>query len=486
MSTNSTPAESTAAGTEKPSKQISMKVIAFIATLGGLLFGFDTGVIAGALPFMELPVDEGGLGLTPLTEGLVTSSLLIGAAFGALYGGRLSDRYGRRHNIIMLAVVFLIGALGCALAPNLAVLLPFRVVLGLAVGGASATVPVYLAEVAPKEYRGTLVAVDQLMIVTGQMLAYISNALWANFYGEGDAWRWMLGIASIPAIALWIGMHFMPETARWFASKGEMVKARTSLQQTRPHGHIDAELDEITALVREEEETVQYRFRDLAVPWVRRIMVIGIGIALLQQLTGVNTIMYYAPTILTETGLGTNTALTATIANGVISVIGSAVGLFLVTRIRRRKLLMTGQAIIVVALAGIALSFLWVTEPGSPESLTRSYLVLGFMLLFLLGQQGAVSPVTWVQLSEIFPLKLRGLGMGSAIFCLWVVNALISFSFPLLVAGIGAAWTFALFVLINVGTLTFSFLMVPETKHMTLEQIEEFFQHEYSGRARAH
>lgn len=455
----------------------SLRAIATVVTLGGLLFGYDTGVIAGALPFMTDSVASGGLGLTPVTEGLVTSSLLFGAAFGALYGGRLSDRYGRRHNLLGLAGIFVVGAVGTAFAPNIAVMVAARIVLGLAVGGASSTVPVYLAEIAPQDLRGRLVAVDALMIVTGQLLAFTTNAVMANVWDGHSTWRWMLLVASLPAIAMWIGMHFVPETARWYAGKGRVAEAAAVLRGTRPVGaDIAAELGGVLAVAEESAGRAKGGWADLATPWIKRVVVIGVGIAMVQQLTGINTLMYYAPTILTTTGLGTDTALTATIANGVVSVIASAVGLWLVGRLPRRRLLIIGQVGIIASLLAISTTFRLLVQPGLEAGTTPpavgSYTVLAFMLGFLLFQQGAVSPVTWVMLSEVFPLRMRGFGMGVAVFAMWIINAVISFSFPVLISTFGGAGTFLVFAAINVGTLVFTWRMVPETGHLTLEELE--------------
>jgi len=459
-----------------------MKAIALVATLGGLLFGYDTGVIAGALPFMADSVASGGLALSPVAEGFVTSSLLFGAAFGALYGGRLSDRFGRRHNIMMLAGIFFVGALGTALAPSIGAMVAARVVLGLAVGGASATVPVYLAEIAPRELRGRLVAVDQLMIVTGQLLAYSVNATLANVWDGHSTWRVMLFLCSLPAIGLWIGMHFMPETARWFACKARFGEAASVLRSTRSQGYdVKGELTEMLTVAEELAATKKGGWADLKTPWIKRLVFIGVGIAVLQQLTGVNTLMYYAPTILTKTGLGTNAALTATIANGVVSVVASAAGLWLVGCFQRRRLLIVGQFGIIASLCAIALTFGLLIQPslaaGTTPSASGSYTVLAFMLCFLVFQQGAVSPVTWIMLSEIFPMKMRGFGMGLAVFLMWIVNAIISFTFPVLISTFGGTGTFLVFALINVATIIFSWRMVPETSHLTLEELEEEFRH---------
>jgi major inositol transporter-like SP family MFS transporter len=462
-------------------KNHSVVAIAVVATLGGLLFGYDTGVIAGALPFMADSTAAGGLGLTAIGAGLVTSSLLVGAAFGALYGGRLSDRWGRRHNLLMLAGIFFVGAVGTALAPNIAVMVLARIVLGLAVGGASATVPVYLAEIAPRDLRGRLVAVDALMIVTGQLLAYTTNAVLANLWAGHSTWRLMLFVASVPAVALWVGMHFLPETARWYASKDRFAEAVQVLCSTRTPGHdIKAELADMVALAHQEHHARRGGWADLKTPWVKHLVLVGVGVAMVQQLTGVNTLMYYAPTILTTTGLGTNAALTATIANGVVSVLAATAGLWLVGRMRRRRLLLVGQLGIVASLGAIALSFGLLIQPslaaGRTPPASGSYTVLGFMLGFLIFQQGAVSPVTWVMLSEIFPMRMRGFGMGVAVFGMWIINAIISFSFPVLIATVGGTGTFLVFAVLNVGTLIFSWRAVPETSHLTLEQLEAEFR----------
>ena len=453
---------------------------AFIVTLGGLLFGYDTGVIAGALPYMARGEELGGLGLTPVTEGLVTSSLLVGAAFGALLSGRLSDRHGRRRTLLVLAVVFFAGAVGTALAPNLAVMVIARVVLGLAVGGASATVPVYLAELAPKESRGSFVAVDQLMIVTGQLLAYTMNAILANTVDSPHTWRYMLVLASVPAVALWVGVHVVPETSRWYAARARYGEALTTLRRTRPAAHDSVgELLEMVE-VSGADDGARLGWRDLRVPWLRRLMVVGIGVAVIQQVSGVNTIMYYAPTLLELTGLATDAALTATIANGVVSVIAALIGLRIVRLVRRRTMLLVGQAGILASLAALSVTFGTVIQPtldaGAVPPAAASYTVLAFRLVFLLFQQAALSPVTWVMLSEIFPLKMRGLGMGIAVFLQWIVNAAISLVFPGLVATAGGAVTFLLFALVNVAAMAFTWKVIPETSGRSLEELEAEFR----------
>jgi major inositol transporter-like SP family MFS transporter len=259
--------------------QRALRTATIISTFGGLLFGYDTGVINGALPYMQQD-----LGLTPLTEGLVTSSLLFGAAFGALFGGRLADRNGRRGMIMVLAVVFLLGTLGCTFAPNTEVLIAARFILGLAVGGASVTVPVYLAEISPRDRRGRIVTQNELMIVTGQLLAFIFNAYLGNSFGESHGiWRWMLVIATLPAIALWIGMNVMPESPRWLASIGSFGETLSVLQRIRSQEEARREFEEVKAMAVEDYKSKMGSWKDLGIPWLRRIFVVGLGLAVIQQ-----------------------------------------------------------------------------------------------------------------------------------------------------------------------------------------------------------
>lgn len=450
-------------------------LITFIATLGGLLFGYDTGVISGALPFMTLSPDEGGLNLTPAQEGMVASSLVLGAAFGAFFGGRVSDRRGRKATIMILAIVFFAGALACALAPTTAFMIAARFLLGLAVGGASATVPVFLSELAPAARRGQIVSVNELMIVSGQLLAYTSNALIAAFFPTEGAWRWMLALASIPAVALWLGMIFVPESARWFLSQGREDDARRSLARTRAAADIETELAEMTANAERDVRAGKGSLRDLRTPWIRRLVFLGIGIAVLSQLTGVNSIMYFAPTVLIQTGLSTQASLFATIANGVVSVVAVSIGIWLLSRgIGRRPILIAGQAGLTTALVLLGVFFLL------PESLLRSYLVLGGMLMFLFFMQSCIGPIFWLLLAEIFPLRMRGIATGLAISFVWIANTVVSLVFPILIDAI-EGYTFFLFALINIGTFIFYVVAAPETKDRSLETVEAEMEERFTG-----
>jgi sugar porter (SP) family MFS transporter len=446
-------------------------LVAVIATFGGLLFGYDTGVINGALAPMK---DD--LGLTSGTEGFVVSILIFGAALGALVGGRLSDRYGRRHNILMLAGVFATGTIGCVLSPSWEVLAVFRFVLGLAVGGASATVPVYLAEVSPLERRGSLVTRNEVMIVSGQFAAFIINAIIFNVWGQHDSvWRFMLLIAVLPAFALFFGMLRMPESPRWLISEGRDDEALEVLKQVRSAERADAEMAEVHRLAEEEKEAQTGGWSDLAVPWVRRLLLVGIGLGVFQQFTGINSIMYYGTQLLEDSGFSAKAAILANILNGLFSVLGITVGILVMNKVNRRTMLLAGFSLTTIfhILVGLAAVFL-------PDSDVKPYVILVFVVLFVFSMQGTIGPLVWLLLAEIFPLKIRSFAMGVCVFMLWLANACVAFGFPPLVDAVGIGSTFFIFAALGAMALVFIYTMVPETRGRSLEQFEEEFRSEHA------
>lgn len=431
--------------------------IAAIAALGGALFGYDTGVISGALPFME---DH--FGLTSLGEGVITSALLIGAAFGSLIGGRMSDALGRRNSLLWAGAVFIGGAMAVAVSPGVPVMTAARFVLGLAVGSASVITPLYLSEIAPPHIRGRLVSFNSLMIVSGQLLAYLINAVLARW----EAWRWMLGLAALPAVALFVGLFFLPDTPRWYISKGRRDEAARVLGRTLPAEDVPAELARIDQARELEAGARRGGWQQLRTPWVRRLLLIGIGLAAVQQITGVNAVVYFAPKILASTGLGTGAAITATIAVGAVSVLATAIGMALIDRVGRRPLLITGLAGMTVALALLGASF------HLPHSAAVSALVLGLMVLYMAFMQATLNTGVWLLLAEMFPLKVRGLAMGAAVFVMWVVNFAVALVFPVLLDAIGAGATFWFFGAMCVLSLIFCKRYAPETKGLALEDLE--------------
>ena len=508
----------------------SLGLIALVATLGSLLFGYDTGVISGALPYMYLPHSADGLQITSWEEGWIGGLLCIGAALGASVGGKLSDKYGRRHNIMLLAIVFFIGALGCTISPNIWVLYFFRIVLGFAVGGASAIVPVFLGETAPKRIRGTLVAVDQMMIVFGQFLAFSMNAVLARMHGgpevtlandvvnnsgevvakagdkvawesvqhfsnvmiesgNGMTWRYMLVLATLPAVALWFGIRLMPESSRWYVANLRIAEAIGSLKRVRDEskdGSIAEEVDEMLEIQRKEANQEKWGLAQImGVKWTRHLLFIGIILGLADQVTGINTAMYYTPKVLSAAGLPMSDAISLNVVSGFVSFVGSAIGLWLVTKFARRHVGIYQEASIVVSLGLLAAVFYFLIQPyqdadgnikGAPTF--APYLVLLIVSLFVFAKQSGT--VTWVLIAEIFPAKVRGTAMGLAVGTLWIANGIVALVFPIMMEKLGGAGTYLIFCLFNVMSLIFYMKFVPETKYHSLEELEARFEKEYS------
>ena len=446
-------------------------IIAVVATFGGRLFCYDTGVINGALEPLK---DD--LSLTAFTEGFVVSILIFGAAIGALVGGRLSDRFGRRHNILLLAGVFVVGTLGCVLAPNWEVLAVFRFVLGLAVGGASATVPVYLAEVSPFEKRGSLVTRNEVMIVSGQFAAFVINAIIFNVWGEHQSvWRFMLLVAVLPAIALFIGMLRMPESPRWLVAQGRDDEALAVLRQVRSPERAEAEMAEVYALAEEEKVSQTGGTTDLSVRWIRRLIVIGVGLGVFQQFTGINSVMYYGTQLLADAGFDSNSAIIANTLNGLFSVLGITVGLLIMNKVDRRTMLIAGFSSTTFFHLLVGLSALLL-----PDGTAKAYFILVFVVLFVFCMQGTIGPLVWLMLAEIFPLKIRSFAIGICVFMLWIANAAVALAFPPVVNALGIAPTFFVFVALGLLALLFITTQVPETRGRTLEELEDQFRREYS------
>lgn len=456
-----------------------IRLITLVSTIGGLCFGYDTGVISGALIFMK-----NDLGLTPLQEGLVTSFLLFGAAIGSVGGGWLSDRQGRRKNILWVAVIFIFGALGTAVAWDMSSMIIARFILGLAVGCASVTVPIYISELARPAQRERLVTVNELMIVTGQFLAYSVNASIVNFYPDmSHNWRLMLAIPALPGALLWIGMLVMPESPRFFVRKGQIDKAVAVLKTIRRPEEVEQEIRDIQQV---SQIGINHgRFVDeLKRKWVLQLILIGLMIVLATRVTGVNTIMYYAPTVLKATGLGDAAAVTGAVANGVVSILATLLGMLLIGRHSRRKMFFTGQIGVTLSLVLIGLSFKLFFHMETVDGVSglhanftgASYIILALMLMFLTFMQGWIAPVFWLMLAEIYPLRMRGLGMGFAVFGLWIFDFIIQSIFPILLNSYGGGMTFGFFAVTNVIMLILLVKFLPETRGLTLEKIEQKFR----------
>lgn len=451
----------------------TVMIMAVTATFASLAFGYDTGVINGALPYMAQPEQ---LNLTPAMEGLVVSAICIGAAFGSALGGRLADILGRKPALTYLALLFFAASLGCALSINATMMVVCRFFLGIAVGSASTIVPAYLAEIATGNLRGSLVVLMELVIVSGQLLAYIVNVIIAITLGhDPHVWRYILAIAAVPAILLFFGMLINKESPRWLIAKGRTSEALEVLRMTHEsEAKAIAEFNDIQDLLNEQAAQKKLSFKDFTERWMKRVLLIGIGIAIMQQTTGVNTIMFYGSQILVKSGFSTDAALIGNVGNGIISVGGTLLGFILVRKLTRRKMMIIG--LVGILFANTAIGTASRLFDGSPD---LPYIVLSLTVTFLFFQQTFLSPVTWVYMSEIFPLRMRGTALGIAVFFLWASNFCVQLLFPILMNGLGLSNTFYVFAVIGILSILFVKKIVPETKGLSIENIERKFRQDY-------
>jgi MFS transporter, SP family, galactose:H+ symporter len=430
------------------------------AALGGLLFGYDTGVISGALIFIRTK-----FGLSTFQQELVVSVVLIGAAFGALSGGRLADVFGRRFMLLITALIFVIGALVCAAAPSLAMLAIGRLIVGLGIGLATSTVPIYISEVSPPQTRGWQVSLFQLAITIGILAAYLVDYVFSG----SSRWRWMLGLAFVPGAILGLGMIRMPESPRWLAERGQSHLARRVLARIRGTENVESEWLEIQKALAEADE--RGHFSDLFNPSVRMALVTGIGLAIFQQVTGINTVIYYAPLIVQSAGISTASgAILATAGIGLVNVIMTIVAMWLMDHTGRRPLLLIGIAGMILSLG--VLGFVFRMPTGGvlawPAVVTLMVYVASFAI--------SLGPIFWLLIAEIYPLKVRGIAEGSAAGVNWAFNFLVSITFLTLVEVLGPSLTFWLYALLAIASWVFSYYLVPETKGRTLEEIELSFR----------
>lgn len=443
------------------SRSSGSALIYIFGALGGLNWGYDTGVISAAVLFMD---DD--LGMSSFMTGFVVSVLIIGAMIGAAVGGRLNERYGRWKTLLVTAIIFTIGPLGFFFATNVGIVIGARFTLGLSAGLAAVTLPVYLSEIAPTRVRGAVTAFYNFAIVTGQFMGFIVGAALAGF----EAWRWMLGLAIIPSILFFIGLFFIWESPRWLVKQHREEEAWRVLRYDRTEEEARHELAEIKEIERIEAEEDSADWRELLAPWVRPILIVGIGLAILQQIMGINTIIYYAPTTLTNVGFGAQGASIANVAIGVMNIIAGLFAIYYADRLGRRPLLLFGAIGTTLALAVLSLTSLLAPAPSGigPVGITT----LACLALYILFFQATWGPMVWVMLGEIFPLSIRGAGTGIAIFLLWSANFVVALTFPPLLEVLGVGWLFGIFAAICFAALIFVWALVPETKNRSLEEIE--------------
>ena len=426
-----------------------------VAAIAGLLFGFDIAVINGAIVFLRIQFH-----LTDFETEVAVSILLIGCIVGAALAGWLSDRYGRRRVLSFSALLFAASSLGAALPRDFLQFGLARFIGGIAIGIASMLAPLYIAEVSPAHVRGRLVSLNQMAIVTGILLAYLIN--WALSFSGSSSWRWMFAAAIVPSLVLFAGLFFVPESPRWLMEQGREVEARSVLCRVEGNERAENQIIQIREALQQESST----FRDLLAPALRRPLFLVIALAILQQITGINTVLFYG-SIIWQRELGGHSASSAIGANATIGVVNFAVtivALWLIERSGRRPLLIFSSACMAVCQLLLGVAFLLQPPPA--------FLVLGAMLLCVAAFAIGLGPATWVLMAELFPTRVRGRAMSIANVALWVASFVLTFTFLSLTRAITITGAFCLYSFLCVLTFLLVWKMVPETKGKTLEEVE--------------
>lgn len=428
---------------------------ALVAALGGFLFGYDTGVISAALLYIA-PAFH----LSDSLQQVVVASLLLGAIVGVLGGGAVVDAIGRRRALLAAAMVFTIGALLSALSPGTAVLVTARFLLGVAIGASSLVVPTYIAELSPKAVRGRLVSLQQLMITVGIFVSYLVGYAYQASHG----WRWMLGLAAVPALIMTVGLLRMAESPRWLLARGEQERARAVLLRSRSEREADDEIAEILRLTAAERELTA---RDLLTPQLRPAIFLGVAIAATNQLVGVNAVIYYTPTLLTRSGFGDAAAILSTVGIGLVNMVVTVIALSVIDRVGRRPLLLGGTAVVIAALVFLGALYLVTGENGANGTLT----VLG-LCVYIAAFAASLGLGIWLINSEIFPTTIRGKAAGFGTVTHWGLDFLISLTVLSAIHALtvtGLFWMYAVFGILGLAYLA---KRLPETKGRSLEDIE--------------
>lgn len=431
--------------------------VSAIAALAGLLFGFDTGIISGALLFIERDMQ-----LSTGMKELIVSSVLLGAMFGSLASGSLTDRFGRRRLMLVISGLFIFGTLIATLATTVYTILVGRLFIGLAIGIGSYTAPLYIAEVSPVNLRGALVSLNQLAITIGILCSYLINY---SFTDTEASWRWMFGIGIIPAILLSVGMLFLPESPRWLVKRKLLEQAYHTLRQLRRTHNVSSEIDDIQNSLR----VRQASFREIFSVNIRPVLFLGAMLGLIQQVTGINTIIYYAPTIFQLAGFqNASSSILATVGIGVVNVLATIFAVFMLDKLGRRPLLLTGLTGMGISLLGLSLAFY-----SNIGSTMLPWIAMCCTFTYIICFAFSLGAILWLMVSEIFPLEIRATAMGIAVFSCWFWNFVVSSTFLTLLDAIGPGGAFLLYAVMCAGSFVFCYYKTPETTGVTLEQIEQ-------------
>ena len=451
----------------KPRRRLWLYVIALVASLGGLLSGYDMGVISGALIFINETWQ-----MSSLAQGWLVSSAIVGSVIGAAANGILADIYGRRKIIIATALIFALGSVMCAYAPTAGWLIASRIVIGIAVGMVTFVVPLYLSEISPQKIRGMLVSLFQLAITAGILFSYLINRIFANFEHN---WRWMLGSGLIPALILLIGISFLGDTPRWLISKKRDKEAKEIFEKIDPEGDSQQQIEEIKTTLGTGGGKSRFTFKK----WMLMPVFAGIGIMFVQICTGINTVIYYTTTIFRIAGFDSAIgAIYATIGVGLVNFGMTVVAIVFTDRIGRKPLLYIGLCGMLAALISLGFAFHFADILGSG----LKWLAVGSVLVYIASFAMSLGPVGWILVSEILPLKIRGFAMSLCTVANFGFNFIVVLSFLPMIETLGKAATFWIFGGITVLSLLFVFFFIPETKGISLEKIEKNWKNGVSAR----
>ncbi len=438
---------------------------AIVAAIGGLIFGFDTAVISGANAALKVQfnLDDGGLGAT-------VAIATVGTIVGALIGGRSADYFGRRKLLFFIGILYVLGALGTGLAPSHLVLMIFRFVGGVGVGLSSVCAPIYTAEIAPAKVRGRLVGLVQFNIVLGILVAYLSNYIVAQLVHDPQiAWRWMLGVMVVPSVLFLMFLVAVPETPRWLMAKGREEEA---IDISRRLCNTVEESDEQIQEIRDQLAAAGSQ-ATLSQFFTRRyfkVIALAFFIAMFNQLSGINAILYYAPEVMKQAGADDNAALLMSVAVGLMNLIATMAALTVIDRIGRRSLMIVGSIGYLVSMGFLtAVMFMFQGHFNS----TSSTLVLIGLLVFIAAHAFGQGSVIWVFISEIFPTRVRGLGQSLGSLTHWVFAAITTYAFPPIIGAWGGGWAFSIFLVCMFGQLVWVLTKMPETKGIPLEEMED-------------
>ncbi len=442
---------------------LTLVLVAVTASLGGLLSGFDMGVISGALLYINET-----WALSSLQQGWLVSSAIVGSVIGAAANGFLADIYGRKKIIIATALIFILGSLLCGYAATPGWLIFSRIIIGIAVGMISFVAPIYLSEIAPEKIRGTLVSLYQLALTAGILLSYLINRIFANFEYN---WRLMLASGALPAIILLIGILFLHDTPRWLISKGKIDEAKTIFKKISDGKNIDTQVAEIQATLSTSTKKEKLSFQK----WMFMPIFVGVGLMFVQICTGINTIIYYTPTIFNLAGFSDNiSAIYATIGVGVVNFLMTFVAIAYADKFGRKPLLYIGLSGMLLSLFALSFSFT-LGEAGK-------WLAVASVVVYIASFAMSLGPICWIMVSEIMPLKIRGFAMSAATVSNFAFNFVVVLSFLPMLETFGKAPTFMLFGFITILSLFFVYFFVPETKGISLEKIETNWRNHISPR----